>query len=155
MSDKNSITDRIYKLSTNEKASAADLEKLIAERCHYVKHVAVSTDDKEHPVALIFPDKKLMDHPDYAVTPEEGCFCPRSLDELGRCLTGCLNLVNHQLYDLTSGIKSAVIINEEVGSENEKKPNSQDVLKKYKEMLHEKYGSNVPSSEEIYFIKNL
>ena len=153
MGDKDSITNRIYKLSTNEKASAADLEKLIAERCHYVKHVAVSTEEKEYPVALIFPDKDLMNHPDYKITPEGGCFCPRTLDELGRCLTGCLNLVNHQLYDLTAGIKSAVIINEEV--EGEKKLKSTDIFKKYKKMLHDKYGSNVPPEEEIYFIKNL
>jgi hypothetical protein len=154
MSDKDSITNRIYKLSNNEKASAADLEKLIAERCHYVKHVAVNTDDKEHPVALIFPDKNLMAHPDYEVTPEEGCFCPRSLDELGRCLTGCLNLVNHQLYDLTSGIKEAVIVNEEPAGTG-KQVTSSDLFTKYKKLLHEKHGDHVPAKDEIYYIKNL
>ncbi|MBI4944875.1 MAG: hypothetical protein HY840_00580 [Bacteroidetes bacterium] len=147
MSEKTSLEGRIFKLSTGEKIAPADLEKLIGEVCHYIKYVAVSEDEKENPVALIFPNKKLLDQPDYKLTPEEGCFCPRSLDELGRCLTGCLKLVNRQIADDSLKLKSAAIINNE--------NYSADIVNKYKALLREKHGDKVPADEEIYFIKNV
>ena len=150
MQEKKSFEDRIYKLSTGEKISPADLEKLIGETCHYIKYVAVSEDEKENPIALIFPNKKLLEQPDYKLSPEEGCFCPRSITELGRCLSGCLKLVNRQIEDGSSQIKSATIINSEI-SEN----NSSGIIEKYKLLLRKQHGENIPADEEIYIIKNI
>ena len=155
MNDKKSFKDRIFKLSTGEKISHVDLEKLIGDTCHYVKYVTLSEDEKANPVALIFPNKKLLDQPDYKLTPEEGCFCPRSLDELGRCLTGCLKLVNRQLDETSSKLKSAAIINAKISSENGSENPSAAVVNKYKTLLFEKFGNNVPANEEIYIVRNI
>lgn len=155
MNEKKSFEDRIFKLSTGEKIRSADLEKLIGEVCHYVKYVVVSDDEKENTIALIFPNKKLLEQPDYKLTPEEGCFCPRSIEELGRCLAGCLKLVNRQIEDGSSKIKSAAIINVGLPDESETKNSSSAIVKKYKALLREKHGDKVPANEEIYFIKNV
>ncbi|MEK6615110.1 MAG: hypothetical protein AABZ32_03210 [Bacteroidota bacterium] len=150
MKEEKPFEGRIFKLSTGEKINPADLEKLIGEACHYIKYVAVSEDEKENPIALIFPNKTLLSHPDYKLTPEEGCFCPRSLDELGRCLTGCLKLVNRQIEDGSSKLSSAAIINADLPDESET-----SIINKYKTLLREKHGDKVPADEEIYFIKNV
>ncbi|MBK9283004.1 MAG: AMP-binding protein [Sphingobacteriaceae bacterium] len=89
--------DRIFKLSNGEKVIPSDLEKAIELKCHYVQYAIVAGSGEEHPVALIFPNKKLLNKPDYQLSPEEGCFCPRSLNELGRCLTGCLAKANDSI----------------------------------------------------------
>lgn len=154
MNEKKSFEDHIFKLSTGEKINSADLEKLIGDVCHYIKYVAVGADENEEPIALIFPNKNLLAQPDYKLTPEEGCFCPRSLEELGRCLTGCLKLVNRQMEERTSKLKSAAIINVGVSPENAS-PGSSAIIKKYKTLLHEKHGDKVPAGEEIYFIRNI
>ncbi len=154
MDEKVTFENRIFKLSTGENASSADLENLIETQCHYVKYVAVGADETDQPVALIFPNQRLLVHPDYKVTPEQGCFCPRNLEELSRCLTGCLKLVNHKIADDTSKVKSAVIINEELTTNVAEPISSNEILQKYKTLLHKTHGENVPSNEEVYFIKN-
>lgn len=155
MDEKKTFEDRIYKISTGEKISSAALEELIGEACHYIKYVAVGTDEKENPIALIFPNKKLLEQPDYKLTPEEGCFCPRSMEELGRCLSGCLKLVNRQIEDNSAKIKSAAIINTGLSDENGTIIPSLSIIQKYKALLLEKYGDKIPENEEIYFIKNI
>lgn len=148
------LDNKIFKLSTGESVSSSEMEELIKEKCHYIKHVYVGTDEKKAMVALIFPDQQLLHNPDYRLSPDEGCFCPRSLDELGRCLTGCLKLVNQKLDNNSLKINSADIINSELQIHNDSSISHQDILDKYKTLLHEKYGTNVPSENEIYFIKN-
>ncbi len=59
--------DRIFKLSNGEKVVPTDLEKLIELKCHYVSYAIVSGSGKKHPVALIFPNKKMLKNPDYEV----------------------------------------------------------------------------------------
>jgi hypothetical protein len=155
MNEKKSFEDRIFKLSTGEKISSAELGKLIKGLCHYIKYVVVSEDEKENSIALILPDKKLLAQPDYKLTPDEGCFCPRSLDELGRCLSGCLKLVNRQIEEGSLKLKSAALINIGLSDENETKNSSSTIIEKFKTLLREKHGDNVPADEEIYFIKNV
>ena len=155
MNEKKSLESLIYKLSTGEKIGSDDLGKLIGETCHYIKYVVVSEDEKESSIALIFPNKKLLEQPDYKLSPEEGCFCPRSLDELGRCLSGCLKLVNLQIKNGASKLKSAAIINVDLSHESETKTSSSSIIEKYKTLLREKHGDNIPPDEEIYFIKNI
>ncbi len=155
MNEIQTIKDKIYKLSTGEKVSPLELEKRIGEKCHYVQYVVVGKDDKEHPVAMIFPNQKLFPNPDYQLSPEEGCFCPRSLDELGRCLSGCLKRVNQGIEHQVSKLASATIINTGLTAENTPPLSSDEIFNKYKAILQDKYGKNVPAEEEIYVIKNL
>ncbi|PCJ27893.1 MAG: hypothetical protein COA97_02870 [Flavobacteriales bacterium] len=150
--------DRIFKLSNGEKVVPTDLEKVIELKCHYVQYVIISGSGEDHPVALIFPNKKMLENPDYQMTPEEGCFCPRSLQELGKCLQGCLHDANCDIKQKFSKIKSAAIIGSELSlDDNTLTPSMKvapkNVLEKYKEHLRNMYGDNVPTEEEVYVVE--
>ena len=150
--------DRIFKLSNGEKVIPTDLEKAIELKCHYVQYAVVAGSGEEHPVALIFPNKKLLQNPDYELSPEEGCFCPRSLNELGRCLTGCLHLANNSLGQKFAKVKSAAIILDELSLDSNTltpsmKMAPKNVVEKYKAHLQNLYGDNVPVEEEVYIIE--
>ncbi|MCC7331332.1 MAG: AMP-binding protein [Flavobacteriales bacterium] len=150
--------DRIFKLSNGEKVIPTDLEKAIELKCHYVQYAVVSGSGEEHPVALIFPNKKLLNQPDYEYTPEEGCFCPRNLNELGRCLTGCLHLANESIGQKFAKVKSAAIILDELSLDNNTltpsmKVAPKNVVERYKNHLLNLFGKNVPVEEEVYVIE--
>ena len=63
--------------------------------------------------------------------------------------------MNQQIEEGPSKLKSAAIIN--VGLSDEKGINNSAsaIIEKYKTLLREKHGDNVPAEEEIYFIKNI
>ena len=150
--------DRIFKLSNGEKVIPTDLERAIELKCHYVQYAVVSGSGEEHPVALIFPNKRLLENPDYELSPEEGCFCPRSLNELGRCLTGCMHMANNTIGQKFAKVKSAAIIMDELSLENmtltpSMKMAPKNVVEKYKAHLQNLYGENVPVEEEVYVIE--
>lgn len=150
--------DRIFKLSNGEKVVPTDLEKVIQLKCHYVQHVIISGSGEDHPVALIFPNNKMLKNPDYQISPEEGCFCPRSLNELGKCLQGCLHDANCDINQKFSKIKSAAIINSELSLEDRTltpsmKVAPKNVLEKYKDHLLNMYGEDVPTEEEVYVVE--
>ncbi|MFI5221621.1 MAG: hypothetical protein ACHQK8_04790 [Bacteroidia bacterium] len=151
MDDKSSFENRIFKLSTGERVNSDVIEHLIENSCHYVKYVVVNEDEKRNPIALIFPNKKLLENPDYQVTPEEGCFCPRNLNELGRCLTGCLNVVNQVVQDEGDRIKNVAIINKEI--QIGESTNNTSLMDKYRSLLGKTYGQDIPGEEEIYMVK--
>ena len=152
MSDKTSIENRIYKLSTGEKVDAHSIEKLIHESCYYLRYVVVTKDENENTVALLFPNKNLFENPEYHLSPEEGCFCPRNLDELGKCLKGCLKKVNNQIENESEKIKFTSVINKKL-TEDEGS-STENIIDKYKIILQKMHKGNVPSDEEIYIIKN-
>src|ERR1017187_5513290 len=139
------IGKKVFKLSTGEEIGSSELGKLISDTCHYIKYVVVKEDDKQNAVALVFPNKEMLNHPDYELSPEEGCFCPRSLDELGRCLSGCLKKVKTMSAEENAHLKSAALVKTDIDHFSGVKSSSQAIIEKYKDMLLEKYGSNVPS----------
>lgn len=153
MNEKKSFENRIYKLATGDKFDSHVIENLIENSCHYVKYVVVNKDENENTVALVFPNKKLFETPDYNVSPEDGCFCPRSLDELGKCLTGCLKIVNHLIENDSEKIKFTAIINNNL-SVDETTFSPEEIIEKYKKLLQKMYGGNVPADEEVYMIRN-
>ena len=150
--------DRIFKLSNGEKVIPTDLEKLIEKKCHYISFAVVAGSGREYPVALIFPNKKLLDHPDYEVTPLEGCYCPRNLGELSRCLHGCLNDANCGIGQKFSKVKAAVIIDDELSLDKNTLTPSMKVAQKkvldvYKGHLENLYGGLHRLKEDVYVIK--
>ena len=142
------IENKIYKLADGSELAVNEVEKLIQDTCHYVKYVVINQNDKNQNIAFIFPEKSLYNNPDYLLTPNEndGCFCPRDLDELGRCLTGCMKKVNLNFENSDDKIITAAIISSENDYESE--------IEKYKEILNKSLGHEI-SNEEVYYIKNL
>ncbi|MEK7257770.1 MAG: AMP-binding protein, partial [Bacteroidota bacterium] len=150
--------DRIFKLSNGEKVIPTDMEKLIEHKCNYISFALVSGSGEDYPVALLFPNKKLLDRPDYNISPMEGCFCPRNLEELGKCLQGCLHDANCGIGQKFAKIKAAAIIDDELTVEkNTLTPSLKlapnNVLKAYKVHLENLYGADAPASEEVYMIR--
>lgn len=150
--------DRIFKLSNGEKVVPTDLEKAIQLKCHYIQHVIISGSGEDYPVALIFPNKGLLNNPNYHMSPDEGCFCPRDLNELTKCLHGCLHDTNCEIQQKFSKIKSASIIDGELSlDDNTLTPSMKvapkNVLEKYKSQLRKMYGDVVPIEEEIYLVQ--
>lgn len=102
------------------KFTSEQVTGLLKTTCHYVDYVVFAQNSKEQLVALIFPDKNQLLHPDYQKTPEEGCFCPRNLEEVGKCLTGCLKKANIDLTKQNTPISLAIIVGEKYTAENGK-----------------------------------
>lgn len=146
--------NQVFKLSTGEKVSTLEIEKLIQSTCHYVKFVTLSDAGREKHVALIFPDKKLLNNPEYKLSPDEGCFCPRSLDELGRCLTGCLKNVNNKLDPESEKINGSIIINTDLNS-IDSNPSSEKMSEIIREALKNLNAGFDSKDEEIYYIQTL
>lgn len=144
MDSENLNDNKIFKLADGSQLEAKEVEKLIQDTCHYVKYVIINTNDKNQNIAFIIPEKYLYNNPDYLLTPNEnnGCFCPRNLDELGRCLTGCMKKVNLNFEKDDDKFVNAVIIDNE------------NQIEKYKEILNKSLGTEI-SNEEVYYIKNL
>ncbi|MBI2259388.1 MAG: AMP-binding protein [Flavobacteriia bacterium] len=151
--------DRIFKLSNGEKVIPTDLEKAIELKCHYVQYAVVAGSGEEHPVALIFPNKRLLENPAYQLSPKDGrCFCPRSLNELGKCLTGCLAQANESIGQKFAKVKSAAVILDDLSLDTNTltpsmKVAPKNVVEKYKAHLKNLYGDHVPVDEEVYVIQ--
>ncbi|HPQ08614.1 MAG TPA: AMP-binding protein [Bacteroidia bacterium] len=149
--------DRIFKLSNGEKVIPSDIEKLLEKKCHYVACSIVYGSGKEYPIALIFPNSKFFQNPIYDKTPEDGCFCPRNINELGRCLSGCLNDVNCDIHQKFSKIKIAAIINKELSIDDNTltpslKPSPKNIIQKYFDLISKLYSNKVPDDKDIYVI---
>jgi long-subunit acyl-CoA synthetase (AMP-forming) len=150
--------DRIFKLLNGEKVIPSDLEKLIELKCHYISFAVVTGNGRDYPVALLFPNKKLIDQPDYLKGPFDSCFCPRDLRELQKCLHGCLHDANCGIGQKFSKIKAAMIIDDELSIENgtltpSMKVAPRNVVSTYKAHLESIYGEVKDIPEEVYIIK--
>lgn len=150
--------DRIFKLTNGEKVIPTEMEALIQTKCHYVTYAIVSGGGKEYPVALLFPNKKALEHPNYELSPEEGCFCPRNLNELKKCLHGCMHDANCGLSQKFSKVKYAMIIDDELSIEKSTLTPSLKiapgkVTEVYKAHIENLYGAENNLNEEVYIIK--
>lgn len=150
--------DRIFKLSNGEKVIPTEMEALIQNKCHYISFALVEGGGKEYPVALLFPNKKMLDSPDYEISPFEGCFCPRNLEELGRCLQGCLQKANLGTGQKFAKIRAAMIVDDALSIEKSTLTPSmklapKNVMKVYKAHLENLYGAQNDVKEEVYVIR--
>lgn len=150
--------DRIFKLLNGEKVIPSDMETLIQNKCHYLTFAIVVGGGREYPVALLFPNKKMLSQPDYDLSPEEGCFCPRNLNELGRCLQGCLHDANCGIGQKFSKIKFAMLVDDELSIEkNTLTPSLKvaptNVVNAYKAHIENLYNGHNTLPEEVYVIK--
>lgn len=157
MSKFTAMESKVTKLSNGKMVDTEELEREIGRICHYVQHAVIVQKDNKYTVAVIFPKIGLLKSPDYEKTPEEGCFCPRNLNELGKCLSGCLHTLNLKLKPGYSKIDAAVIINTEMPFDGGMGASSavvaDNVIRKYKDHLNNLYGDKVPVKEEAYSIR--
>lgn len=150
--------DRIFKLSNGEKVIPTDLERAIEQNCHYVSFAVVSGNGQDYPVALLFPNRKQLGNPDYAITPMDGCLCPRDLSELQQCLRGCLKNANCSIGQKFSKVRKAVIVDDDLSLEKSTLTPSMKVapvkvLETYREHLDHLYDDAGMPPEDAYVIR--
>ena len=150
--------DRIFKLSNGEKVIPSDLERAIEGNCHYVSFAVVSDSGQDYPVALLFPNRRQLDNPDYSVTPLDGCLCPRNLEELQHCLRGCLKNANCSIGQKFSKVRKAVIVDDDLSLEKSTLTPSMKVapvkvLETYREHLDHLYDDTGMPPEDAYVIR--
>ncbi len=131
------------------------LESEIKKICHYVHHVVLVVKDERMLGAMIFPNRPLFTKPDYEKSPEEGCYCPRNLPELGKCLSGCMHSLNHKLLSGNAKVDVAVIINTELSVDDgtltaDLKPAISKVAEKYGNHIRNLFGEHLPVKEEVF-----
>ena len=153
-----SIDAKIFRLPNGELIETEKLEAEIKRICHYVNYVTLAIKDDKYLIALIFPNKALFSNPDYEKSPEEGCFCPRNLKELGKCLSGCMHTMNVKLLPGFAKINSAVIINTELSTADGTLTPSlslipENVINKYRPHLNNLFGDKTPVKEEVFNMK--
>ena len=150
--------DRVFKLINGEKVIPSEMELVIQNKCLYITFALVEGGGQEFPVALLFPNKKMLEHPFFELTPEEGCFCPRNIEELGKCLRGCLSDANCSIGQKFSRIKAAMIIDDELSVDNNMLTPSmklapKNVVNAYKAHLENLYGATNKLDEDVYIIR--
>jgi long-subunit acyl-CoA synthetase (AMP-forming) len=144
-----------YELPGGKVVDLAMLDTEMRQICHYIGQVIFCLKDGAHVVAVIFPDDDLLKKPDYAKSPEEGCFCPRNVKELGKCPCGCTCTVNSHLPTGYARIEKALIIHTHLAVEDgTMAPNGlplpEQILKKYQAHLQNLYGRETPVEEEVF-----
>ena len=152
------IGNKELQLSNGQVVLPEVLEYEIRKICHYVQHVVLTLKDGQSVIALIFPNKALFSKPDYEQSPEEGCFCPRTLGELGRCLSGCMHSINTKVLPGKAKIQAAVIINTGLSVSDGTLDQDlniipENVIKKYNDHLENLFGARLPVTEEVFNMK--
>lgn len=153
-----SIDAKIFRLPNGELIETEKLEAELKKICHYVEYVTLAIKDNEYLIAIIFPNKSLFSNPDYEKSPEEGCYCPRNLEELGKCLFGCMHSINNKLLPGFAKINSAVIINTELSiADGTLTPSlnilPENVVNKYRPHLNNLFGGKAVVKEKVFNMK--
>ncbi len=151
--------DRIFKLLNAEKIVPSDIEKKILGKCSYLSYVLVEGSGRRFPVALLFPNKALIDATkiDDNEINIENCRCPKKTEELSDCLKKCLKELNNNVKEKFARINSALLINNKLSIEDKTltaslkmKPNG--VKHIYKAHIEKLYDENVKIREKVYII---
>ncbi len=98
--------------SVNENLISKDIKMMIEGKCHYLSSSIIVGADSDYPVAIVFPNNQ-MNEPQYQISPLDGCFCPKDMNELNKCLTGCLNDANCAIGEKFSKMKLFLIVEAE------------------------------------------
>lgn len=150
--------DRIFKLSNGEKVIPTEIESVIQSKCHFIAFALVEGRGEDYPVALLFPNRKLLERSHSEILDFKGCVCPRSLQELSQCLHNCLENVNDNIPQDFVRVKSAMLIDDELSIENRTLTPSMKVVPSrvaevYRACLEKLYGKGAPVKEQVYIIR--
>ncbi|NQU66856.1 MAG: AMP-binding protein [Candidatus Marinimicrobia bacterium] len=149
--------DRIFKLTNAEKVVPTEIENLITKDCSYLSHAYVVGSGKDHPVALLFPNKSLFSNLPKVSQLKSGCVCPRNLQDFSSCLTNCLHLLNGDMDIKFNRVKKAMLIDRELSIENEELTPSMKLApnvvgKVFKANIEYLYGSDGIISDTVYVL---
>ncbi len=150
--------DRIFKLLNAEKIIPTKIEGNITKKCHFISYAYVAGSGKKYPVALLFPNRNLMNkNLDGFYMEFEKCSCPKNLSDLSQCLQNCLKEVNSGIKQKFSRINTAMLIDGDLSVENKTLTPSMklapnNVKNVYKAYIEKLYDSDIEIREQVYII---
>lgn len=150
--------DRIFKLMNAEKIVPTKIEGNIIKKCHYISYAFIAGSGKKYPVALLFPNRNLLNKKLNGFDMEfEKCKCPKSLEDLSKCLKNCLNEVNSGIKQKFSRVNTAMLIDSDLSIENKTLTPSMklapnNVNNVYKAYIEKLYDPKINISEQVYII---
>ena len=150
--------DRIFKLLNAEKIIPTKIEENITKKCHYISYAYVAGNGKKYPVALLFPNKNLLNKKISGLDIEfEECSCPKSLEGLSKCLQNCLLDINCGIKQKFSRLSAAMLIDDALNVENKTLTPSlklapNNVKDVYKAHIEKLYDPDIKISQSVYII---
>lgn len=149
--------DRIFKLLNAEKIIPTRIEGSIIKKCPYVSYVLVEGKGRNYPVALLFPNRRLLSKSNHSNNDFEGCNCPDTFDDLSCCLSSCLREINYSMNKKFSWIKAAMLIDDELSIENKTLTPSlklapNNVKEFYKSHIEKLYGDEINVEGNFYIL---
>lgn len=150
--------DRIFKLLNAEKIVPSDLEKKILGKCSFLSYVLVEGRGKQYPVALLFPNKALINSANESSEKIiSNCVCPENMNDLSTCLKKCLTKVNGEIKEKYARVNCAMLIDNGLSIEDKTltasmkmMPNS--VKNIFRDHIKKIYGEDVDIKEDFYVI---
>ncbi|MFZ1729376.1 MAG: AMP-binding protein [Bacteroidota bacterium] len=132
--------DRVFKLSNGEKVFPSMLERNIGNLCKFIKHAYIFGAGQDHPCALLFPNRELLDSDEISVLDEVECVHPDKSDSLTACFSRCLHKINCHQDVKFEHIQKAIIIDQELTLERDEltpsfKIIARNIEKNYKEYI--------------------
>ncbi|NOY05106.1 MAG: AMP-binding protein [Chlorobi bacterium] len=149
--------DRIFKLTNAEKVIPTEIENLITKDCAFLTHAYVTGSGRDHPVALLFPNKAMFSNiPDKSLL-KGSCECPRSLADLSSCLNRCLRILNDSMTVKFYRLNAAMLVDYELSIENEELTPSMKLApnvvgKVFKADIEALYDGKQVYSDKVYVI---
>ncbi len=150
--------DRIFKLLNAEKIVPTKIEENITKKCHFISYAYVAGNGKKYPVAILFPNRNLFNKKLESVDLEfEECSCPKSVEELSKCLQNCLNDVNCGIKQKFSRINAAMLIDDILSVDTKTLTPSlklapNNVKDVYKAHIEKLYSPDINVKEHVYII---
>ena len=132
--------DRVFKLSNGEKVFPSVMERNIGNLCKFIKHAYIFGAGQDHPCALLFPNRELLDSDEISILDEAECVHPDKSDTLTECFSRCLHKINCHQDVKFERIQKAMIIDEELTLERDELTPSfkiipRNIEKNYKEYI--------------------
>lgn len=133
--------DRVFKLSNGEKVFPSIIERNIGNLCKFIKHAYIFGAGQDHPCALLFPNKELLESEEISALDDVHCEHPDKSDTLTACFSRCLHKINCHQNVKFEHIQKAIIIDEELTIERDEltpsfKIIARNIEKNYREYIN-------------------
>lgn len=149
--------DRIFKLLNAEKVIPTRIEGSILKKCPYISYALVEGKGRSYPVALLFPNRRLLDKTNNVNGDFPECNCPEDITGLSGCISNCLKELNYSMSQKFSWIKAAMLVDDELSIENKTLTPSlklapNNAREFYKSHIEKLYGEDVKVVGNVYIL---
>jgi long-subunit acyl-CoA synthetase (AMP-forming) len=131
--------DRVFKLSNGEKVFPSQIERNIGNLCKFIKHAYIFGTGQDHPYALLFPNRELLDSDEISILDEAECVHPDEMGSLNACFSRCLHKINCHQNVKFEHIEKAILIDQDLTLEKDELTPSFKIIARNIEKNYEDY----------------